>query len=214
MAKPFPTHEAGHDIFRRLLAGDPTASSDLAVGYLDPLIEWLTVQPRNRRLPSDFIVDAAGDAILALILKPGSYQPGKSNLESYLKMSSQGDLMNRLRREARHRRGRTPLEAVEHSDQAGKYLGRDDDPSHPLQVQEHLSGLADAVPSSVLAGLTDAEARVLELMLQGERKTSTYADAYGIGGRPPEEQRRIVKQVKDRLSKRLSRARRDDEQAS
>lgn len=214
MAKPFPTREAGHDLYRRLLGGDPTASSDLAVGYLDPLIEWLAVQPRNRRLPSDFIVDAAGDAILALILNPGSYRPEKSDLESYLKMSAQGDLLNRLRREAKHRRGRTPLAAVEHSDQAGKYLGRDDDPSHPLQVKEHLSGLGDAIPCSVRAGLTAAEARVLELMLQGERKTSAYAEACGIGSRPPEEQRRIVKQVKDRLSKRLSRARRDDEQAS
>jgi hypothetical protein len=92
-------------------------------------------------------------------------------------------------------------------------LGRDDDPSLPLQVEEEIPEPGNAVSSSVPEGFTDVEARVVELMLRGERKTQVYAEAYGIADLSPDEQRRIVKQVKDKLKKRLLRARRDDEQA-
>jgi RNA polymerase sigma-70 factor (ECF subfamily) len=83
-----------------------------------------------------------------------------------------------------------------------------------LLVEEHESGLGNAVPPSVREGLTDAEVRVLDLMIRGERKTSVYAEAYEIAGLPSEEQRRMIKQVKDKLKKRFERARRNDERAS
>jgi RNA polymerase sigma-70 factor (ECF subfamily) len=214
MDEPFPTREAGNDLHQRLVGNDPTAPSDLAVAFLGPLIYWLSAQPHTRTLHADLLCDAAEDAILALIRNPGSYQPEKADLASYLRMSAQGDLLNRLRREAKHHRGRTSLEHVEHSDLAGNYLGQEDDPSLRLEIAEYRSGLGEVVPTVVREGLTEAEGRVLELMIQGERKTSVYAEVCGIADLSPEEQRRFVKQVKDKLKKRLSRTRRGNERSS
>jgi hypothetical protein len=45
----------------------------------------------------------------------------------------------------------------------------------------------------------------MELMLDGERKTSAYALALGLKGLPAHEREREVKKVKDRLKKRLAR---------
>jgi RNA polymerase sigma-70 factor (ECF subfamily) len=199
-------------LHRRLMEQDPTAPDDVAVAFLEPLIGWLAA--RNPRLHNDLISEAAEEAILTLIRNPGVYDPHRGGLESYLRMSAQGDLRNLLSRESRHHIGRVPLEVVEHSDKAGNYLGRDDDPSLRMRMQEQLEGLGSTVPPCVWEGLTAPETLVLKLMLRGERSTDVFAEAYGVADRPLRERRRIVKQVKDRLKKRIERAGRDDEHAS
>jgi hypothetical protein len=78
-------------IHKRLLARDPTASDDLAGAYLEPLVVWL--RETDRRAPEDTRVEAAEDAILALIRRPESYSPGRQTLEVYLRMSARGDLV-------------------------------------------------------------------------------------------------------------------------
>jgi hypothetical protein len=195
-----------------LVERDPVAPDDIAVAFLEPLIGWLAA--RNPSLHPDLIAEAAGEAIVMLIRNPAAYDPEKGELEPYLRMSAQGDLRNLLSRESKHRAGRTPLEVVEHSEDAGNYLGREDDPSLPMQIEEQLAGLANAVPPSVREGLTGPEGRVLELMLWGERKSDVYAEAYGVADRLLEERRRVIKQIKNKLKKRLERAGRDDEHAS
>jgi hypothetical protein len=119
-------------------------------------------------------------------------------------MSAQGDLRNALRREARRRR--RDRVAVELSRDTGKYLSREDDPSLPLRIAEAEAEAREAVPASVREGLSEAEGRVWELMQCGERRTEVYAAALGITHLPWEEQRREVKRVKDRLTKRCERA--------
>src|SRR4051794_12860022 len=101
---PAPSAEAGRQIHRRLLESDPTASSDLAAVFLEPLIGWLDAN--NPSLHPHWVVEAAEDAILSLIRDPNSYHPQESDLESYLRMSAQGDLRNLLHRESRHHAGR------------------------------------------------------------------------------------------------------------
>ena len=207
-----PPADRDRDLCRRLRERDPVAPTDLAVAFLEPLIAWLAA--KNRAIPGDIVAEAAEDAILALIRSPDSYDPAKSDLRGYLGMSAQGDLRNVLRREKKHHAGRISFGAVEHSDLEGKYLGMDDDPSLPTRIEEELRGLGGGVPSSVRDGLTTAEVRVLDLMLLGERRTGAYAVAYGIADLAPPEQRLVIKQVKDKLKKRLDRARRGDEHAS
>ncbi len=203
--------DQGRDLCRRLRERDPVAPNDLAVAFLEPLVAWLAAN--NPAIPGDIVAEAAEDAILALIRSPDSYDPAKSDPWGYLRMSAQGDLRNVLRREKKHHAGRISLGTVEHSDSAGKYLGRDDDPSLPTRIEEELCGLGDGVPSSVRVGLTAAELRVLDLMLRGERRTVEYARAYGIADLAPQSQRRTIKQVKDKLKKRLERAGGGDEHA-
>jgi RNA polymerase sigma-70 factor (ECF subfamily) len=197
-------HSCDHQqLYRQLVDGDPTAPSDLAVAFLDPLIDWLT--EHNRAIPLDLINQAAEDAILALIRNPASYRPQKGSLEAYLRMSAQADLRNLLQRETRYRNRHERLEVVELSQERGKYLGRTDDPSLALRIEEEQMSMTGERAGRVLTGLTEEEARVWELMEDGERRHACYAEACGITDRPLEEQRRHVKQVKDRLKKRSQR---------
>ena len=59
----------------------------------------------------------------------------------------------------------------------------------------------------VREGLNDAELRVFDLLLKGERKTAVFAAAFGISHLPKEQQVLEVKRVKDMLRTRLKRAR-------
>jgi RNA polymerase sigma-70 factor, ECF subfamily len=209
---PAPSDGEGLLIHQRLIRGDLLASTDLAVAYLDPLTDWLI--GHNRAVDPDLCAEAAGDALLALIKNPQSYQPDQLHLEAYLRMSASGDLKNILKRENRHISGRRSLESVELSPDEGKYLGQDDDPSLPLQMAEEIEIARASIPASVWDGLGESEKGVLELMLQGERRTSAYARVCGIEHLPIDEQRSEVKRVRDRLQKRLERAGSDDEQES
>ncbi len=203
-----PSNSEGLALFERLLANDPVAPSDLAVTYLDRLTDWLT--QHNPSLPEDMRATAAEDALLALIKNPQSYKPERQSLEVYLRMSASGDLKNLLRSERRHSDRRARLEAVEHSSVVGKYLqDPTGDPEHILDRQMaegEFTGAQRPIPASFCDGLAPKESKVLDLMLEKERKTAAYAVALGIEHFPFVDQQRAVKKVKDKLKKRLARA--------
>jgi hypothetical protein len=199
------TLERCRELHQQLVDGVPTAPDDFATTFLDPLIAWLTT--RNPAIDPQFVNDAAERAIVAVIKNPGSYDPARRDLEPYLHMSAQADLRTLLAREKKHRQGRRSLEAVELFQKAGNYTGREDDPSLGLLIEEEVLELEAEVPESVRQGLTQQEAQVLDLMLRGEFRTAAFAEVLGILDRPPKEQRRLVKQVKDRLKARIKRGR-------
>lgn len=204
----WPTPQEGVEIFERLLADDPTASSDLALGYLNPLSNWLI--RRNPRVEPHICAEAAENAILTLIKNPSTYKPERLTLSAYLRLSASGDLKNLLQAERRHSSRRANLDAVELSPAMRKYLW-DEDADPALLVERPLDDVAEnrqpvAVPPSVRDKLTSEEMKVLELMQLGERKTEAYVVALGIADQSVEEQRREVKRLKDRLKKRLERA--------
>jgi hypothetical protein len=205
----FPSPEDGLALHRCLLEGDPTAPSDVAAACLEPLIAALG--PCNPTVDPHMIGEAAEEAILALIKNPASYRPGGLDLAAYLQMAAQADMKNALKREGRHHRHRADWAAVELSDDPRNNLGRDDDPALPLLVTEGARALRALVPPAVLEGLVEAEIRVLELMLQRERRTRVYAEAYGVLHLATHEQRRVIKQVKDKLKKRMERAEKRNE---
>jgi DNA-directed RNA polymerase specialized sigma subunit len=190
----------------RLLAGDdPTATVDLAVAYLTPLIKWLSTS--NKEVSEDFRNHAAGDAILTLAKNPRSYDPNRGmTLFGFLKMSAKGDLLNLLRDENRHQKNR---KLVELSSLDGKYL-KEADPSVSLRIHEKLEIARAEILPVVRNGLSEAELRVLDLMLADEKKTAALAQAYGIGDLPHNEQKREIKRVTDKLKKRIERARNDN----
>lgn len=211
----FPKEDEARGLYDRLVADDPTAPSDVAVAFLDPLAAWMIRQ--NPRAHPDDCSAAAEEAILALIKNPASYNPRRLALDSYLRMSAKGDLKNLLERERRHHRQRVSLDKVGLFGARGKYVQTDDDPAMVLEWRETAMERATrrpAVPDDVRAGLTAGESGVLELMRSGERKTSIYAAALGISQLHPAEQQREVKRVKDRLQKRFERARRRHGQKS
>ncbi len=199
-----PTQQEALALHQRLLAQDPTASNDLADAYLETLVIWLG--ETDAHAPEDARIEAAEDAILSLIRNPESYSPELQTLEVYLRMSARGDLRNLLSKEQRCRQHQTPWNRVEHLPDAGKYLGRNDDPALPLRLAEERQSITAAVPDSVRRCLSETDQRALELILQKERRTSAYAELYGLLHLPAKEQRSEVKRHKDRLKKILNRA--------
>ncbi|MBL8796239.1 MAG: hypothetical protein JNM56_20235 [Planctomycetia bacterium] len=204
-----PDHDDELVLLQRLLAGDPTASSDLAEAFLDPLAAWLTTCLRG--VDPHLYLEAAGQALLDFIKRPAAYRPEKQTLEAYLRLAALCDLRNLRRSEFRHQRGRVPWNSVEHSEDVGKYLGRDDDPSLPMQQAEAEAELWQAVPVDVLDGLTDDEVRGVGLLLHGERSSAVWAETCGLTQLPAEEQVDAVNRLKDKLKHRWKRARQANE---
>jgi RNA polymerase sigma-70 factor (ECF subfamily) len=199
-----PTQQDALALHGRLLARDPTAGNDLAEAYLELLVVWLG--ETNPRAPEDIRAEAAGEAIVNFIRHPEKYSPQRQTLEVFLRLSARADLRNLFRNERRHARGRKSWKSVELSPAAGKYLGRDDDPSLPMRLAEEMQAILGAIPASVRQRLSPTDLRGMELIVLGERRDGVYAELYGLLDRPAEEQHREVKRHKDRLKKILKRA--------
>jgi hypothetical protein len=112
-------------------------------------------------------------------------------------MSALGDLLNQRAKE-RRRRDRPTDAAVELDHFAGKELAED------------TSGSADErgdVVSLMIHRLfqSDQDRRLAALIVDGERSTRNFAEALGIMDLPIAEQRKTVKQHKDRIKKVLQR---------
>jgi RNA polymerase sigma factor (sigma-70 family) len=195
-----PPPDIGLSLHRRLCEGDPWAQPDLIRSYLGWLAAWLAAT--HPRADPDCCDQAAADALWDLCRHPARYDPQRSPLAAYLRLAARRDLQNLQARERRHRH--RSLEDVEDDPVAGKYLGRQDDPLRALQNAEDQAAAA-AVVAAVAAGLDEADRRVLDLWLQGERSTARIAQAVGLSGLPGVEQAHWVKRSKDRIQKRLRR---------
>lgn len=196
-----PSSEDALRLYRRLLQRDAVAPADFAVAFLEPLIAWLQIT--NSSVDPMACAEAAAEAIIGFLLNPSSYDPERLEVLAFLRMAAHRDLLNLLRKERRHQRNRRDFRIVEHDTEDGKYLGREDDPSLPLQIEE--ARQHQAMPDELWQELTDMERRFVELMQQGERRTSAFAVVLGVTHLSAGEQRREVKRVKDRLKKRMER---------
>ena len=95
-----PSAEFARDIHQRLLSRDPIVPSELAIAYLEPLLSWLSHHFRHVQ-DEQLITDAAIDALLNYSELPARFDPTKSSLSNYLRMSARRDLLNALQREQR-----------------------------------------------------------------------------------------------------------------
>jgi hypothetical protein len=194
------------DLHQRLCDGDPTAPSQFCDLYLPQLLadrhRWAVPGVRDEHL----VEDAAITAVLDFVKRPDAYDRARLAILPYLRMAAKADLLNLLARERRHAIRRAPLDAVElrpvvGNDEREAQSERTDPPAEAL-----VHRLRERLPDPC-----DREAAAL--MLGGVRETAAYAVLYGLRDLPIAEQRRIVKQHKDRLDKvmkRLGKRIRDD----
>lgn len=196
-----PSSEYALHLYRRLLERDAVAPADFAEAFLEPLIAWLQIT--NSSVDPMACAEAASEAIVGFVINPGIYDPKRLEVLAYLRMAARRDLLNLLRKERRHQRHRRDFRVVEHGTEDGKYLGTEDDPSLPMQIEEARQD--QALPDELWQELTDVERLVWERMQQGERRTSVFAVVLGVTHLSVAEQRREVKRVKDRLKKRMER---------
>ncbi len=199
-----PSQEEALKLHRRLLSGDPVATSQLAEAYLDALTAWLAAN--NPRLDPDDCATAAGDAIMNLAKQPSSYDPKRRTLWGYLRMSAQGDLLNLRQKEKRHRHDSLDVcLGVEQSSNRGKYLAdRVGAPDEQAARNEELARLGQQ-EAAFRQDLSDVDARVWELLKQGEKRTAVFAQAMRIRHLSPAEQKKEVKRAQDRVKQRLKR---------
>lgn len=187
-------------LHRRLVEDDPVAPAELAATYLASLFNWL--KNRNRQVDEHLCEEAAEDALLVLIRNPASYHPDKRSLEAYLRMSGQGDLRNRLRKERKYLQRHRSWDDVELHKEAGKYHGAE----NPVPDGDEKPIRLESIVTQENEKLSEPERRVMDLLQKGERRTAVFAEAFGVSHLPLQEQRREVKRVKDRLKIRLRRA--------
>jgi RNA polymerase sigma-70 factor (ECF subfamily) len=192
-----PSEEWYRQIHGRLLAGDPVASTELAEAAWKPLVEKLEkTHPLLKH--SDFLRDAASDALISYIKHPTQFDPGKRGLFGFLVMAAEGDLRNALAKTIRRKRREIPLADVELASAGGKE--RVEAPGTDVRLEaERLRGKI----RELFKDPRDREA--LELLIDGERSTRAFARVWGLEGLPTKEQAREVKRHKDRVKKMLQR---------
>ena len=181
-------------LHRRLVNGERTASEEIATALLNPLTGELC-----REFPAldlGLVCDGVTDALLDYCAHPSAFDPVRGvPLDRYLHGNAWRNVCNLLRRETR-RRSREEKAAelypvVELSASVGNLLQDDEQ----LRRRQQLLALFE----------DPRDRRVVELRLQGERRTSEFAKALGISDLPIETQRREVKRAKDRIDKVISR---------
>jgi DNA-directed RNA polymerase specialized sigma24 family protein len=177
--------------WRRLVA-DPDTAGAFAGAVLPPLEADLARQFR-RADPHD-VTTAAGDAVLAFLRRPETFDPAKGSLPGFLRLAARRDLINLLNKEKRHHRGQIPWEAVELTH-----------PDRNDGVEVEMLADSPAV-RAVVDALPEADRRVYDLMCDGERDTAVFATVLEIADRPADVQSDEVKRAKDRVKARLRRA--------
>jgi DNA-directed RNA polymerase specialized sigma24 family protein len=198
--------QADRAIHERLVNGDPTASEELARKYL-PLIQRHVSGRAHAHGVYDVINDAAVDAVFGYIRSPEKFDPGKSGLYGYLKRAAERDLINAVQKDRRRRRGEELHADVELSIVARNRSSEVDRIRHDSE-NEALSRIQGQREMADLTGTANQQDQaLLRLMAEGERVTGKFAIVLGVTDLPIADQRRIVKQHKDRLKAQLKRAR-------
>lgn len=195
-----PNDRFERELHQRLLDGDLVASRDLAAAYLPALVDRL--RRRFPRLDDESLVfDAATDAILSYAERPSQYKAGTMRLLPYLVMSADGDLKNALRRQRQRAQREFPGGDVELLLEARNHYQEEEGTDEPVdapKTEELVRKVRQVVPDLI-------DRKLIDLMIQGERRTAAFARVLGIAAVDAVQQRRIVKQHKDRLKKRLAR---------
>lgn len=187
------------EIHERLLQRDPTATSELADRLLDTLVAFLAARHPELQ-DEELIADAATDALINYMKNPEQFDPGKRGLVGYLKMSAEGDLLNAL---AKRKRLNEKIEFSEDVELLADHRNRSTEPvdvTTQIEAEEASRVIDELFPDS-------RDRKLADLVIQGERSTDAYAEILGLDGVSPEQRRREVKRHKDRIKKRLERAR-------
>lgn len=179
----------------RVLSGDRSVSAELFVRLHAPISRTIFGRFRGSGLIWEDAADLATDAMVSYLDRPQLFDPARASLFTYLVLIANGDALNLLRNRVAEQRNFARL--VELSGLDGNIVH--DDESRRLEaaklLREHLDEIAE----------TAMDRSVLRLMLEGEQDTPAYAAAMQIGHLSEAEQRRMVKQARDKIEKRLRR---------
>jgi hypothetical protein len=212
-------------LHERLVSGDPSSLGEVAKMVLEPLTKQLRQKFPGSSFPQvddHLLMEKAADALLEY----GS-APNQANATSgagvlgFLTLRATSRVKNALRRERARQRteGRyahglgptvrgEPKNPVELRLVRGEYGEEPPEERVPAPVAKDLAEVLEGRDrrADVLQGVgNELDRRILQMMLDGIRSTAAYSEVVGITELPVEEQRRIVKQHKDRIKAAASR---------
>lgn len=188
-----------NEIHDRILVGSRTASKDLFVAALKPLIGFL--KSRFLSLSEDDLYDLASDAIMIYVADPKACDTSKSSLWSYLCRIARADAIDLIRKtnnreELLSEKVNTDVEFWA-SRAKDVFRGEDEiDARHILKLHGHK------------LATNEAEVQILTLILTEEKSTAVFARALGLDPGSTDIDH-VVKQAKDRMLLRLKRLRHD-----
>jgi hypothetical protein len=178
---------------------DPTAPACMA----ELLLPALKRRFAGARLPDPHDVESLiGWSIARYVAEPTRWQPQQAPLLAFLYQDVNGDIVNERDRRARLRRHEEPDSAVV------ELVGADRNPGPEEEVLDDMDpfDMAPAVLARAreeIAPMDSQDRQLIELLGDGVRATSAYAEVLGIVHLPKEAQADEVKRHKDRLKKRL-----------
>lgn len=207
-----PSAETQVRLHLRLLARDPNAPADLVHAFLTPLLEALHGAFPDDALPDPNLVDeCVMDTLLNFPKHPEKLDPERGMLWTFLFLDAKGDVLNALDKHRRwHDREREVL-AVVAQDEQNRNEEQEALAFAAIESEETMSYLPQGVCLVDVRAEVDAilsvptDLGIVTLLTEGVRETGPYATVLGVTNRSPQEQRRHVKQAKDRWKKRLSR---------
>lgn len=194
--------QRGNELHLKLIAGATTATSEIAVLFLTPLVvqfKRVFQQIGDPHLVESTVIDALVD----YFDRPQQFDPLRGSLYAFLYLKAKFDILNALK-PTKLDQSLLPLaELVELDDDQTVYgIELAEDMDIEQQVTNELSPvwsrLAEIIPEK-----TDLE--LVRLMMSGARETQLFAQVLGIDDLPADEQARQVKQHKDRLKKVIQR---------
>lgn len=188
--------EVLNKLHERLLAGDRTASKDL----LDLVLVFISEETARKfpRMDKQLVWDGVVDALLDYCEKPTRFASDGS-LEGFLLTAAWRNAANLFKGEQRRKQRQQKV--------AAKKMENDiaDDPAARSIRQEEEKKRAEEV-SRLLACLDDPiDREFAKLQFSGARKAEEFARLLGIEQLTIGEQRKIVKQNKDRIRALLKR---------
>ena len=204
---PHLDKEFTQELHRRLLAGDSVAPSEVMACMYEPLVRQLaTSNPAIWQFDDTIIIDAVVDALRSYVKRPQQFQPERGGLFAYLAMSARGDLRNALARLRREQARLVPFDPVAHDRGSGNHFMNSSGDLSPEEHPPSRRALCQAL-QDVRRELDSCEQEVLDLIIEGERRTAVFARVLHLVDRPRAEQEREVKRVKDRIKRRIIRRR-------
>lgn len=199
-----PDKEQQRRLHQRLIEDDPTVAADIADALIAAVEKHLKIN--FSQVDEATIWDAATQAFMNYFKHPQSFDPAKSSLLNYLKMSAVGDLKNARKKEHRRTFKIVPLDNVAFLDLAGnssleeQFIVRQEASDKIIQLFQQRANDMDSIT------FDETERKVLALMDAGERRTVVYAKILGITHLPKAEQAQQVKNYKDKLNRRRERS--------
>lgn len=182
-----------------LLAGSLIATAQLAELLLPEISKALTRKFSNIN-DEHLIQTAANEAVLYYLKSPGKFDPIRGSLIGFVWQKAESTVKNLLKA----KKGISEKEeSVELPEDRAVYSNEDGETVEQLLIRDEQDNkvfqkLRELLPAS-------SDQAVLELMMDGERETSRFAEILGVSGESSEDQFRVVKKCKDRIKKVIQR---------